>query len=97
MIMGDPCPMHKHFHTIMGLMDAQDPLLFCVHHGRTSTIPWLPHELTLDPSISSHCYGEVGRRMDGLRFVNGKPLPLGLPLIRCTPCKQDEALRNSSA
>ena len=33
-MVGDPCPMDKHFHTMLGLMDAQDPLLSCVHHGR---------------------------------------------------------------
>ena len=43
MMVGDPCPMHKHLHTILGLMDAQDPLFICVHHGR-SHLPWLLHE-----------------------------------------------------
>ena len=62
-MVGDPCPMHTHFHTILGLMDAQDPLLSCVLHGRNH-LPWLLHELTLNPSILSHCFGEVGHRMD---------------------------------
>ena len=35
---GDPCPMHKHFHTILGVMDAQEPLLSCEHHTRTSVL-----------------------------------------------------------
>ena len=57
-------------------MDAQDPLL------RT---PWqepfamaASRAVALNPSISilSHCFGEVGRRMDALSFVNGKLLPL---------------------
>ena len=48
MRVGDPCPMHKRFHTILGLMDAWDPLLSCVHHGRNH-LPWLLHELTLNP------------------------------------------------
>ena len=43
MMVGDPCPMHKHFHTILGLMDAQDPLLSYVHHGRNR----LPRLLTV--------------------------------------------------
>ena len=67
-----------HFHTILGLMDAQDPLLSCEHHG-SDHLPWLLHERALNPSILSRCFGEVGRWMDGLRFVNGKLLPLGLP------------------
>jgi len=67
-MVGDPCPMHEHFHTIV---DAQDPLLSCVHHGRYH-LPWLLHELSLNPSILSHCFGEVGPRMDALRLVNGK-------------------------
>ena len=46
----DPCPTHKHVHTVLGLMDAQDPLLSCKHHGRNH-LPWLLHELTLNPSI----------------------------------------------
>ena len=80
-------------------MDAKDPLLLCEHHGRDH-LPWLLHELSLNPSILSHCFGEVGRSMDGLRFVNGKllPLDLGLPSIFLyAPCKQDEAIGNSSA
>ena len=48
MMVGDPCPMHKYFHTILGLMDAHDPLLSCQHHGR-NRLPWLLHELTLNP------------------------------------------------
>ena len=31
-MVGNPCPMQQHFHTILGLMDAQDPLLSCEHH-----------------------------------------------------------------
>ena len=77
-MVGGPCPMHKHFHTVIGLMDAQDPLLCCVHHGRNH-VSQLLRKLTLNPSILSRCFGEVGRRIDALRFVNGKPLPLGLP------------------
>ena len=57
-MVADPCPMHNHFHTILGLMDARDPLLSCVHHGRNH-LPWLLHELTLNPSILSHCFEEV--------------------------------------
>ena len=41
MMVGGPCPMHEHFHTIMGLQ------------ARTL----------------SHCFGEVGRRMDALRYT----------------------------
>ena len=33
---GDPCPMHKHFHTILALMGAHDPLLSCVHHANAT-------------------------------------------------------------
>ena len=55
--------MHEHFHTILGLMDAHDPLLSCEHHGRNH-LPWLLHELTLKRSILSHCLGEVGPLMD---------------------------------
>ena len=47
-MMDDPCPMHMRFHTILGLMDAQDPLLPCVHNGRNH-LPWLLHKLTLNP------------------------------------------------
>ena len=54
-------------------------------------------ELTLNPSILSHCFGEVGRRMEALRSVNGKLLPLGLPSIFRTLCKQDVVTGNSSA
>ena len=54
-MVGDPCPMH----TVMGPMDAQDPLLSCEHHGRNH-LAWLLHELTLNPSMVSHCFGEVG-------------------------------------
>ena len=34
MMVGDPSPMHKYFYTVLGLMDAQDPLLSYEHHGR---------------------------------------------------------------
>ena len=66
-MVGDPCPMHKHFHTTLGLIDAQDPLLSCEPHGRNH-LPWLLRKLTLNPSIFPHCFGEVGHRMDALRF-----------------------------
>ena len=67
-MVGDPCPRQKAFPHHAGLMDAQDPLLSCVHHGR-NPLPWLLRELTLNPSILSSCFGEVGRRMDALRVV----------------------------
>ena len=33
MMVGDRFPTHKHFHTILALMGAHDPLLSCVHHA----------------------------------------------------------------
>ena len=50
MLVGDPCPMHKHFHTILGLMDAQDPLLSCVYHATTIIISQVPQ-----PDITQDC------------------------------------------
>ena len=47
-MVGDPRPTHKHFHTILGLMEAQDPLWSCEHHGRNH-LPWLLRELTPSP------------------------------------------------
>ena len=94
MMVGDPCPMHKHFHTIIGLMDAQDMLLCRVHNGRNH-VPWLVHQLTLNPIFLSHCFGEVGRRMDALRFVNGNN-PLLLchislpPILECLADENEE-------
>ena len=52
-MVGDPCPTYERFHTIIGLMDAHDPLLSCVHHGRNH-LPWLLHELTLNSGVISY-------------------------------------------
>ena len=55
MKVGDPRPMHKHFHTILGFMDAHDPLLSWEPHGRNRLL----RELALNTFILSHCLGAI--------------------------------------
>ena len=80
MMVGDPCPMHKYFHTILGLMDAQDPLLSCVHHGMNH-LPWAAARAHAEPFDLISLLWRGGSPMDALRSVNGKLLPLGLPSV----------------
>ena len=62
-MVGDPCPMHKHFHTILGLMDAHTfVLLMCLDfagssatRGKQAGARWRLHR-----SRSGNDHAEIG-------------------------------------